>query len=177
VNTENSNKNNLESRNATKELSRIIKHLYESFEMLSRWTPEFSAKEFLLILALRGMKPHRVSDLAQKTGFSISTVSWLADSLVKKKIVTRRRATNDRRVVMVKLAPKGLDALNEYDRIFDEIADMFYGVLTPQEQKEFLRLNKKVIKKLEEKVRTNSKPYGQTITTNYFLWKGEYTDE
>ncbi len=139
-----------EAKENTRELSYAIKYLYESFEMLSRWTPEFTAKEFLLILSLREEQGCRISDIAQKTGFSISTVSWLVDGLVKKKIVTRRRASTDRRVVMVKLAPKGLEALREYDRIFEEIADMFYGVLTQKEQEVFLRLNRKVISKLKE---------------------------
>lgn len=150
MNTED-NGNIPEAKENTKELSYVIKYLYENFEMLSRWTPEFTAKELLLVLALRGGQPRRVSDIAQMTGFSISTVSWLVDGLVKQKVVARRRDSNDRRVVLVKLAPKGQEAIEEYDRIFEEIADLFYGALTLEEQEVFLRLNSKVISKLKEK--------------------------
>ncbi len=139
------------SRENVREFSHIIKYLYENFEMLSRWTPEFTAKELLLLLALRGDQLHRISDIAHKTGFSISTVSWLVDNLVNNKCVIRRRQSSDRRVVTVKLAPKGQDAIREYDRIFEEIAERFYETLTFKEQKEFLRLARKVIGKLEKK--------------------------
>jgi len=144
------------SRENVREFSRIIKYLYENFEMLSRWTPEFTAKELLLLLALREDQLHRVSDIAHKTGFSISTVSWLVNNLVKNKCVVRRRQSSDRRVVKVKLAPKGQDAIREYDRIFEEIGETFYETLTFKEQKEFLRLAHKVIGRLEKKSRAGS---------------------
>lgn len=135
----------------TKELSHIVRYLYESFEMLSRWTPEFTAKEFLIILALRENQPLRISDLVIRTGFSYSTVSWLVDSLVNKKVVVRRRNSSDRRVVMVRLTVQGQEAVKEYDSIFDQIADLFYGSLTAAEQNEYLILSRKVVNCLEEK--------------------------
>jgi DNA-binding MarR family transcriptional regulator len=135
----------------TKELSHIVRYLYESFEMLSRWTPEFTAKEFLIILALRENQPLRISDLVIRTGFSYSTVSWLVDSLVNKKVVVRRRNSSDRRVVMVRLTVQGQEAIKEYDSIFDRIADLFYGSLTADEQNEYLILSRKVVNGLEEK--------------------------
>lgn len=134
----------------TAELSYVVKYLYENFEMLSRWTPEFTAKELLLILELRGNKSLCIGDIADKTGFSFSTVSWLVDNLVKRKILNRRRDSSDRRVVRVKLAAKGQETIREYDCIFEEIADLFYAVLTPEEQKEFLRLSCKVMDKIEK---------------------------
>ncbi len=143
------------ARKYKQEFSYLIKYLYESFEMLSRWTPEFTAKELLLILALRGNKPYRISDLAHNAGFSVSTVSWLVDRLAQKKIVARRRHQTDRRVVMVKLTSKGKGAIDEYDRIFEEIADTFCSVLTLEEQKDLLRLSEIVISRLEEKGKGN----------------------
>ncbi len=134
----------------TRELSHIVRYLYENFEMLSRWTPDFTAKEFLLILALRENQPQRVSELVARTGFSYSTVSWLIDSLVNKQIVVRRRHSSDRRVVMVRLTSLGQEAVKEYDSIFDDIADLFYGTLTTEEQNEYLRLSRKVVSCLEE---------------------------
>ena len=145
------NKTGNDQIKTTRELSNIVKYLYENFEMLSRWTPEFTAKEFLLILALRDNQPQRISELVARTGFSYSTVSWLTDSLVNKQITVRRRHSSDRRVVMVRLTSKGQEALKKYDSIFDDIADHFYGTLTAEEQKEYLRLSRKVIGSLEGK--------------------------
>lgn len=146
----------------TKELSHIVRYLYESFEMLSRWTPEFTAKEFLIILALRENQPLRISELVIRTGFSYSTVSWLVDSLVNKKVVVRRRNSNDRRVVMVRLTVQGQEAVKEYDSIFDQIADLLYGSLTADEQKEYLSLSRKVVNGLEEKSKVRHSKLGAT---------------
>jgi DNA-binding MarR family transcriptional regulator len=133
------------------DLSQIVRFIYENFEMLSRWTPDFTAKEFLVILALRGNLQLRISEVVQLTGFSYSTVSWLVDSLVKKRIVSRRRHSNDRRVVLVKLTSRGHEALGEYDRIFDDIAALLDDVLSEKEQELFLKLSRKIIDKLGEK--------------------------
>jgi DNA-binding MarR family transcriptional regulator len=133
------------------DLSQIVRFIYENFEMLSRWTPDFTAKEFLVILALRGNQQLRISEVVQLTGFSYSTASWLVDSLVKKRIVSRRRHSNDRRVVLVKLTSRGHEALGEYDRIFDDIAALLDDVLSEKEQELFLKLSRKIIDKLGEK--------------------------
>jgi len=133
------------------DLSQIVRFIYENFEMLSRWTPDFTAKEFLVILALRGNQQLRISEVVQLTGFSYSTASWLVDSLVKKRIVSRRRHSTDRRVVLVKLTSRGHEALGEYDRIFDDIAALLDDVLSEKEQELFLKLSRKIIDKLGEK--------------------------
>ncbi len=133
------------------DLSQIVRFIYENFEMLSRWTPEFTAKEFLVILALRGNRQLRISEVVQLTGFSYSTVSWLVDSLVKKRIISRRRHSTDRRVVLVKLTSRGHESLEEYDRIFDDIAALLDDVLSEKEQELFLQLSRKIIDKLGEK--------------------------
>jgi DNA-binding MarR family transcriptional regulator len=133
------------------DLSQIVRFIYENFEMLSRWTPDFTAKEFLVILALRGNLQLRISEVVQLTGFSYSTVSWLVDSLAKKRIVSRRRHSTDRRVVLVKLTSRGHESLEEYDRIFDDIAALLNDVLSEKEQELFLQLSRKIIDKLGEK--------------------------
>lgn len=130
------------------DLSQIVRFIYENFEMLSRWTPEFTAKEFLVILALRGKQHLRISEVVTLTNFSYSTVSWLVDSLVKKKIISRKRHSSDRRVVLVRLTPGGLEALEEYDRIFENIAALLDDVLSDKEQELFLALSRKIIDKL-----------------------------
>ncbi len=134
------------TREDTKELSLIIRYLYESFEMLSRWTPDFTAKEFLVVLSLRKKNYAKVSEIAKETGFSMSTVSWLINSLSGKKIVERRRQSSDRRVVMIKLTPGGQEALAEYDHIFDDIAGMIFSSLEPGEKEEYMRLSRKIFK-------------------------------
>lgn len=148
---------NNKSNPINNDLSQIVRYIYENFEMLSRWTPEFTAKEFLVILALRGNRQLRISEIVQLTGFSYSTVSWLADSLVKKEIVLRKRHSSDRRVVLVKLSPRGHEALDAYDRIFNDIAVLLEDILSEEEQELFLSLSRKIIDKLSERDNDSSR--------------------
>lgn len=145
------------SKSINNDLSQIVRFIYEDFEMLSRWTPEFTAKEFLIILSLRDKRQLRISELVHLTGFSYSTASWLVDSLVKKKIVSRKRYSNDRRVVLVKLTSSGYEALAEYDRIFHDIGSLLEDILSESEQELFLRLSRKIIDKLNERGNSGSK--------------------
>ncbi len=50
------------------DLGAVIKTLYERYEMLSRWTPELTAREFLAVLALREGDGRSVSWLASALG-------------------------------------------------------------------------------------------------------------
>ena len=59
----------------------------------------------LVELAARG--PQRLADLADAVGVDPSTMTRMADRLVRKGLVSRRRASTDRRTVKVSLASPG----------------------------------------------------------------------
>lgn len=128
-----------------RELGGIIKSIYEKYEMLSRWTPEFTAKEFIVVLSMRGEKSYTVGEVAKATAFPMSTTSFLLDNLFKKRIVTRARKETDRRVVSIALTDKGRRAVREYDRIFEEIGKDMLQRLTKSQSLEFLDLLRMVV--------------------------------
>lgn len=128
-----------------RELGGIIKSIYEKYEMLSRWTPEFTAKEFIVVLSMRGQKSYTVGEVARATHFPMSTTSFLLDNLVKKKIVSRIRRETDRRVVSIALTDKGKRAVGEYDRIFEEIGKDMLQRLTKSQSLKFLNLLRTVM--------------------------------
>lgn len=127
-----------------KGLGEIIQAIYEEYEMLSRWTPEFTAKEFLVILAMRDNRTYKVGEIAVSLDFPMSTTSFLINSLVTKNILTRKRGRNDRRVVQVRLTESGKMALAEYDLIFERIASQMLNELNDEESRELIRLLKKM---------------------------------
>jgi DNA-binding MarR family transcriptional regulator len=127
------------------DLGAVIKTLYERYEMLSRWTPELTAREFLAVLALREGDGRSVSWLASALGCPMSSASYMADALAGKKVLARRRSKDDRRVVQVKLAEKGRKAIEQYDRIFTRIAGDMAGKLDGAELDELFRLLRKMV--------------------------------
>jgi DNA-binding MarR family transcriptional regulator len=67
-------------------------------------------------------------------------VTRLVDRLVAKGLVSRARSREDRRQVLCRIAPPGLDLLAQMDGVVDAQDETALGVLTPDEQKELIRL-------------------------------------
>jgi DNA-binding MarR family transcriptional regulator len=68
----------------------------------------------LIELASRG--PLRVADLADALAVDRSTATRMCDRLVRKRLVMRRRKSNDRRVVRVSLTAAGAELVAEVSR-------------------------------------------------------------
>ncbi|HTW09094.1 MAG TPA: MarR family transcriptional regulator [Acidimicrobiales bacterium] len=68
----------------------------------------------LVELAARG--PQRLADLAAVLEVDPSTATRMCDRLVRKGLVTRRRASADRRIVRVSLAPAGRELVADVTR-------------------------------------------------------------
>lgn len=64
-------------------------------------------QEWRVVAALGADGAQRLSDLAGRTSIDISTLSRLVGRMVRRGLVTRGRAADDRREVVVALAPKG----------------------------------------------------------------------
>jgi MarR family transcriptional regulator, organic hydroperoxide resistance regulator len=67
-------------------------------------------------------------------------VTRLIDRLVVKGLVSRERSRQDRRQVLCRILPQGLDLLARIDEPVDKQDDEALGMLTPDEQKELIRL-------------------------------------
>jgi DNA-binding MarR family transcriptional regulator len=68
----------------------------------------------LIELASRG--PQRVADLATALAVDRSTATRMCDRLVRKRLVARRRATDDRRAVRISLTPTGAQLVTDVSR-------------------------------------------------------------
>jgi DNA-binding MarR family transcriptional regulator len=68
----------------------------------------------LVVLASRG--PQRLADLATALTVDRSTATRMCDRLVRKRLVVRRRSTDDRRVVRISLTEAGAELVREVSR-------------------------------------------------------------
>jgi DNA-binding MarR family transcriptional regulator len=68
----------------------------------------------LIEIASRG--PLRVADLAEALAVDRSTATRMCDRLVRKRLVTRRRTSDDRRVVRISLTAAGAEVVAEVSR-------------------------------------------------------------
>lgn len=67
-------------------------------------------------------------------------VTRLVDRLISKGLVSRARSTEDRRQVLCRVTPAGLDLLAQVDALVEGRNDEAVDMLTPDEQKELIRL-------------------------------------
>ena len=79
-------------------------------------------------------------------------VTRLVDRLVAKGLVTRARSKEDRRQILCRIAPSGLDLLAQMDGVVDTQDESALGMLTPDEQKELIR-------KLEESLKGDTEQH------------------
>jgi DNA-binding MarR family transcriptional regulator len=68
---------------------------------------EFSFSQALILQALMVQRESRMNDLARFLGLSKANASGLVDRLVKKGLLDREHGVEDRRVVFVRLTPRG----------------------------------------------------------------------
>jgi DNA-binding MarR family transcriptional regulator len=68
---------------------------------------EFSFSQAMILQALTMQRESRMNDLARFLGLSKANASGLVDRLVKKGLIAREHGVEDRRVVFVRLTPKG----------------------------------------------------------------------
>jgi len=69
---------------------------------------EYSFSQTLVLQALLMRRESRMHDLARFLGLSKANCSGLVDRLVKRRLLDREHGVEDRRVVFVRLTPKGL---------------------------------------------------------------------
>lgn len=97
-------------------------------------------------------EPMTISDVSDRIFLNQSTVSSLIDRMERDKLLVRKRVVEDRRKVFIKTTKKGENLANSVPVSPMEIFRQIFRPLTKKEQKELLRLLKKVSDPLLETI-------------------------
>jgi DNA-binding MarR family transcriptional regulator len=73
---------------------------------------DMTVAQLRVLLLLHTEGKSRMSSIAGTLGIAVSTATGIIDNLVKKELVTRSADTEDRRVVICGLSPKGQEVIN-----------------------------------------------------------------
>lgn len=102
----------------------VVDELIAGYEALLQRLADSHAPEFLeiaitmaqakLLYLLGGSGELHMSELVQRLGVSLSTISGLVDKVVDQGLATRREDPADRRQVMVGLTPAGHDFIDRF---------------------------------------------------------------
>jgi DNA-binding MarR family transcriptional regulator len=97
--------------------------------------------QFMSLAAL-SMQPeaYSMSDLTNVTLHEPATMTGIVDRLVKMGLVERSRSKADRRVVLVKITPSGLDLLQQIHQELINDSQIAYQILSDEELTEIERV-------------------------------------
>jgi len=90
-----------------------------------------SATQYNALRILRGAGPQGLScqDVGSRMIRPVPDITRLFDRVEARGLITRARSTEDRRVVLVKIAPAGLRILNSLDAEVDALQRAMFGSL------------------------------------------------
>lgn len=100
-----------------------------------------SIPQMNILRILRGAKDWMVmSDVKSRMVEKAPNATRLADKLLEKGYIKRRRSDSDRRVVYVNITQKGLNLLDEIDQADDGVQAEFMNRITLKEAKEMSKI-------------------------------------
>ena len=83
-----------------------------------------------------------LKELAEKLSLSSSAVSVMVDAMVRRDVLERTVAPDDRRKVMIRISEHGLEFHNAYEQFFQEICNNFAATQNPQDLQSFVKVLK-----------------------------------
>lgn len=107
--------------------------------------------ELMLLSFIYQEKELIMSKLAKSLGISLSTATVIVDHLVKKKLLLRKRISDDRRIVKVLLTKKGENIALNYQKKKKELIEKILTILTEKEQENFILILEKIAQENEER--------------------------
>src|SRR5689334_9480780 len=122
-----------ESRRITKELARRA---------------DLTGPQLTVVKMLEQIGDLSLSELSERIRAQNSTVTGIIDRMEREALVTRERSKEDRRVVYIKLTPKGRELAREIPVEPMEIFKSALETLSGQEMKDLLRIMTKVAKRV-----------------------------
>ncbi len=91
-----------------------------------------------------------IRELATRTALGKSTLTSMLDRLEESEYIVRERSETDRRVILVKRTDKDRAAQAAYERVSQEMSDVYYRGLTKAEIGAFERTLERILGNLAE---------------------------
>lgn len=111
---------------------------------------ELSWGGFTVLFVLWIWGPQETRHLAEEAGVSKGTLTGLIATLIKRDLVTRSAHTDDGRLVIVSLTPKGLNVIETAFPRFNAEETAASASLSTREQEQLARSLRKIIRTFEQ---------------------------
>lgn len=106
---------------------------------------ELTRQELKSIKYINQQPKCMMRDIANYLLLDPSSVTWIINKLIKKRIAHRHRSKDDRRIVVIELSELGKKIVQKYQEMVGTDEASLYSVLSDQEQEILLLLLKKIV--------------------------------
>ncbi|MEI8387499.1 MAG: MarR family transcriptional regulator [Verrucomicrobiota bacterium] len=135
------------SRSEIERLADIIMMMQRCFvqhlsEELSRGQVSFP--QFFLLGHIASSESLSMTEIADKMAHTTAAATGLVDRLANLGYVQRMHASDDRRKVLVRITPKGVNLVGRIRQDIVEKLSLVTGILEPQEQTTWLHIYEKI---------------------------------
>ncbi len=139
-----------EARQGPELLAGVIEAVYNRLELYRDTQLDVNPKELAILIRLDRLGARRIGELAGTLELPLSTVSWVADRMVRDGMLERLPAPNDRRAVEVRLAPKGEEVLARYKKLFLDVSAGLLALIEDTDRERFLELVARIGQRMAE---------------------------
>lgn len=131
--------------NNSNSISDVVRQLSRFMKRHKHSSPRSSHRYMHLLRLIQEASKARPSELADRMGIRQSSISEMISNLDNDGMIEKTKHENDRRVTLIAITPKGEEKLKDFQEHRDQT---FEGILTEEEEVEFIRLSKKMIASL-----------------------------
>lgn len=118
--------------------------LFEHFNLRQGVLKNLTIQEIHTIALVGRLNRPRMSELAQRGHVTRGTMTVMVNKLVRKGYVKRILDAKDGRVVRVGLTPRGIEANRLHEAFHTETMERIVGVLDEREQRQLVKLMKRL---------------------------------
>lgn len=91
-----------------------------------------------------------IVEISRRTGLAKTTLTSMLDRLEKSGFLTRTPSKGDRRQFIIQLTQKAWDLSLQYNKVSDEMGELFYAGFTNDEIEGFENMLNRILKNLEK---------------------------
>ncbi|MFC4799294.1 MarR family winged helix-turn-helix transcriptional regulator [Neobacillus sp. GCM10023253] len=123
-------------------------------ENIVRFTNEFSypigISTIVVLAKIEARGPLKQIDLTEALGYSKSTITNMAEKLVKLDLIERTYDKGDRRTVYLRITNKGIEARKEAEAIGEKIHTELFSILSEEELTNYIEIQKKLLANISD---------------------------
>ncbi len=116
---------------------------------------KITISQMVLLELVHAKKECKMSDVSKILGVTKSAVTGLTDRLLRMGLLRRTRLRVDRRIVKIRLTPKGIDIANKLKKYKLKMIRRLFATISQRERSQYLGILKKIQKNIEKGPKTH----------------------